>query len=66
MHKSNSSGQKIKCTVSECTHNNIDSSTCRLEEILVSPCDAEYTKDPIKDTACSSYKFSEVQEIERY
>ena len=59
-------GQKIKCHVAECVHNCIKDSTCRLDEISVCNCSYDKTKDPLKDTACGSYEFSEVQEIERY
>ena len=58
--------QKIKCNVNDCTYNCLEDSTCRLEQILVCPCRVDYTKDPLKDTACASYKYSEVQHNERY
>ena len=58
--------QKIKCTVADCAHNSTKDSTCRLEEISVCNCNSEKTKDPIKDTACSSYKYDEVTPSEKY
>ena len=58
--------QKIKCNVADCTHNCIQDSTCMLEEIKVCNCHHEKTKDPLKDTACGSYKYSEVQHNEKY
>lgn len=58
--------QKIKCNVADCAHNCIQDCTCRLEAIEVCPCSSKITKDPFKDTACSSYKFAEVQHNERY
>lgn len=61
----NEGHQKIKCTVSDCTHNCIQDSTCRLEEISVCNCNAVKTKDPKKDTACSSYHYDDVQPIEK-
>jgi len=62
----NPGDQKIKCNVSDCTHNCIENSTCRLEEIQVCPCSHNATKDALKDTACSSYEYSNVQYSERY
>lgn len=59
-------GQKINCTVSDCIHNCVDDCTCRLGEISVCPCSATMTKDPLKDTACHSYKYSNVQHKEKY
>ena len=59
-------GQKIKCDVVECTHNCIKDSTCMLDEISVCNCSYDKTKDPLKDTACGSYQYDEVQEIERF
>lgn len=65
MNKKNE-GQKIGCTVSECMHNNINDCTCRLDAISVCPCSANITKDPLKDTACGSYEYANVQHKERY
>ena len=59
-------GQKIKCDVVECTHNCIKDSTCMLDEISVCNCSHDKTKDPLKDTACGSYQYDYVQEIERF
>lgn len=58
--------QKIKCTVADCTHNCIQDSTCLLDEIAVCNCRHDKTKDPLKDTACSSYQYSEVQHFEKF
>lgn len=58
--------QKIKCDVADCTHNCIKDSTCMLDEIEVCNCSYSKTKDPLKDTACSSYEYQEVQESEKY
>ena len=66
MDKKINGGQKIKCDVAECSHNCIKDSTCMLNEISVCNCSYDKTKDTLKDTACSSYEFAEVQEIERY
>ncbi len=59
-------GQKIKCDVTECTHNCIQDSTCMLDEIFVCNCSYDKTKDALKDTACASYEYDNVQEIERF
>lgn len=58
--------QKIKCDVSECTHNCSKDSTCLLDAIQVCNCTYDKTKDPLKDTACASYEYAEVQDIEKY
>lgn len=58
--------QKIKCNVSDCTHNCIEDSTCRLKSIQVKPCSHKITKDPLKDTACASYEYANLQRTERY
>ena len=58
--------QKIKCDVVDCTHNCIKDSTCMLDEIQVCNCSYDKTKDPLKDTACGSYEYAEVQEIEKF
>ncbi len=48
---------RINCNVSTCTHNSLEDSTCRLNEINVSRISAEESGDADKDTACHSYKF---------
>ena len=58
--------QKIKCNVSDCTHNCIEDSTCRLDTIQVKPTSHKITKDALKDTACASYEYSNLQRTERY
>lgn len=58
--------QKIKCNVSDCTHNCIKDSTCKLEQIQVCPCSSSITKDALKDTACASYEYANVQRSERF
>ncbi|MBR5227478.1 MAG: DUF1540 domain-containing protein [Clostridia bacterium] len=58
--------QKIKCNVSDCTHNRLEDSTCRLETIQVCPCGSKTTTDPLKDTACASYEYAHLQRSERY
>lgn len=58
--------QKIKCNVCDCTHNRLEDSTCRLKQIQVCPCSGTPTKNAIKDTACASYEYSNVQRNERY
>lgn len=65
-HQKHGGYQKIKCTVADCTHNCISDSTCLLDEISVCNCHYDKTKDPLKDTACASYKYSEVQHIEKF
>lgn len=50
-------GQKIKCGVTDCMHNCIDDSTCRLECIKVNVM-SDRSKASCKDgTACCSYDF---------
>jgi len=64
---SNQAGhQKIKCNVSDCTHNSLQDSTCKLECIQVRPCSHKMTKDALKDTACASYEYANLQRSERY
>lgn len=65
-HKEQKGYQKIKCDVADCTHNCIKDNTCLLDEISVCNCSYDKTKDPLKDTACGSYKYAEVQQIEKY
>jgi len=62
--KKNNGQQKIKCTVSDCSHNCTTDSTCLLNQISVCNCHLEKTKDPLKDTACSSYEYSETKHKE--
>lgn len=62
----NGGNQKIKCTVADCTHNCISDCTCMLNDINVCPCRTTMTKDAIKDTACASYEYSDVQYSEKY
>lgn len=48
--------QKIKCNVSNCTHNCLEDSSCRLDEILVTPTilkNGVYKPDV---TMCGSFK----------
>lgn len=58
--------QRIKCTVSECMHNSVQDSSCRLKSINVSPCSSDVNKDPKASTACLSYKYDDVQHNEKY
>lgn len=62
--KKHNGHQKIKCTVADCSHNCTQDSTCLLHEIAVCNCHHDKTKDPLKDTACSSYEYSESKHIE--
>lgn len=66
MENKKSGNQKIKCDVADCTHNCIKDSTCLLDEISVCNCNFDKTKDALKDTACASYRYSEVQNNEKY
>lgn len=56
--ESKSQSQQIGCNVSNCTHNDIDSSTCKLDAIRVSPCKLHGEKTPEDQTACASYYYS--------
>lgn len=47
--------RKILCNVSDCTHNCIDDSTCKLESIKVSVCNNK-AKDIKDKTLCASYE----------
>ena len=66
MEKQSKGKQKIKCDVADCTHNCIKDCTCMLDQIEVCNCSYEKTKDPLKDTACASYEYQEVQHNEKY
>ena len=50
-------GQKIKCNVSECTHNCIEDSTCRLECIKVGVMSDKVNAKCEDETCCNSYDF---------
>lgn len=52
--------QKIKCSVADCTYNCVPEKACTLNEISVCNCYEEKTKDPLKDTACASYEFKNI------
>lgn len=49
--------QKIKCSVSSCTHNCVEDCTCRLEDVEICPCIHQKKDDGNKDfeTSCNSY-----------
>lgn len=49
--------QKIKCTVTECAHNCLEDSTCRLDEILVSHGLTRSDESSKDDTACGMFHF---------
>lgn len=48
-------GQKIKCGVTDCIHNCIDDSTCRLECITVNVTPGQTHAGNIEGTCCKSY-----------
>lgn len=50
-------GQKIKCNVTECTHNCIEDSTCRLECIKVGVMSDKVKANNEDETCCNSYNF---------
>ena len=47
--------QKINCTVESCKYNNSQKNECKLESIIVTPTENNYTKKP-DESQCSSYK----------
>lgn len=49
--------QRIKCNVVECVHNSLESSTCRLDEIIVTHGKTRNDNDTDDETACGMYKF---------
>ena len=50
--------QKIKCGVTDCVHNCIENSTCRLDSIKVNVV-SDQTKAGSKDgTSCKSYDYA--------
>lgn len=53
-----SGNQKIGCNVTSCMHNCIDDSTCRLDQINVTPCGMNGNKTPEGETACGSYHYA--------
>ena len=48
-------GQKIKCGVTDCMHNCIEDSTCRLECITVNVSSDRNHASEIDGTCCKSY-----------
>ena len=46
---------KINCTVESCKFNNIESQSCKLKQIMVTPIDNCDTKTP-DESMCSSYE----------
>lgn len=58
-------GQKIKCGVTDCIHNCIDDSTCRLECITVNvSSDRDHAKD-MDGTCCKSfYSAGDLNQVE--
>ena len=48
-------GQKIKCGVTDCVHNCIEDSTCRLECITVNVSSDRRHANEIDGTCCKSY-----------
>ena len=50
-------GQKIKCNVTDCMHNCIDDSTCRLESIKVGIMSDKPKANCEDGTCCTSYNF---------
>lgn len=51
----NGIGQKIKCGVTDCLHNCIEDSTCRLECITVNVSSDRRHADEVDGTCCKSY-----------
>ncbi|MDD2376945.1 MAG: DUF1540 domain-containing protein [Clostridia bacterium] len=49
--------QKIQCTVTECAHNCLEDSTCRLDKILVSHGLTRSDESSKDDTACGMFLF---------
>jgi hypothetical protein len=48
--------QKIGCNVVSCAHNSVENSTCRLENIKVTPCaGVKGDGSAYKETLCSSF-----------
>lgn len=49
--------QKIKCNVTNCTHNCLDDCTCRLDEIHVASCINKKRESQKEDiTMCNSFQ----------
>jgi len=49
--------QKIQCTVTECAHNSLEDSTCRLEKIIVKHRVIRSDENTEDDTACGMFVF---------
>ncbi|MFR0822966.1 MAG: DUF1540 domain-containing protein [Clostridia bacterium] len=47
--------QRINCTVTSCKYNRNHEQECSLEQIIVTPIQDCYTKEP-DESMCSSYK----------
>ena len=64
-NKNTSGNQKIKCGVTDCIHNCIDDSTCRLDSIKVNVV-SDKSKANCKDgTCCKSYDYGgDLNEVE--
>ena len=50
--------QKIQCNVTECAHNSLEDSTCRLDKIQVSTGRIKNKELPEDETACLMYSNS--------
>lgn len=49
--------QKIQCNVTECAHNCLEDSTCRLDRILVTHGVERSDEDSKDETACAMFTF---------
>lgn len=49
--------QRIKCNVTECAHNSLQDSTCRLDEILVKHGVKRSDENSEDETACGMFLF---------
>ena len=57
--------QKIMCSVTDCIHNCIDDSTCRLESIKVNISSNNRKAGCQEDTCCKSYDYAgDLNEVE--
>ena len=52
--------QKINCTVSSCKYNKQNEQECSLKQIVVTPIENCYTKEP-DESMCSSYINKEIK-----
>lgn len=49
--------QKIECNVVSCAHNCLEDCTCRLDRIIVKPCQSDNLKKGEIQCTCASYNF---------